>query len=80
MAQTPRQRRANEKFAKNETAKQGKRQAATTSQKQNAKSPLSTGWVVLLAFIICGGLAFELLRIVPEIWSFFVAIFNRLTG
>lgn len=34
--------------------------------------------LVLLAFVVCGGLAFELLRIVPEIWSTAVSILNRL--
>lgn len=90
---------ANEKFAKGELSKQGKR--LPQAQKQNTKSPVSTGWIgmyyllysyvyqrdqladrwlVLLAFVVCGGLAFELLRIVPEIWSFLTGMFSRLTG
>lgn len=32
---------------------------------------------VVLAFAVCGGLAFEALRIVPELWSAAVAMFNR---
>ncbi|KAB8216021.1 Ribosome associated membrane protein RAMP4 [Aspergillus parasiticus SU-1] len=76
MAQTPQQRKANEKYAKSEAAKRGKGKTAT-KQKQNSKSPVSTGWVVVLAFAVCGGLAFEALRIVPELWSAAVAMFNR---
>ena len=36
--------------------------------------------LVLLAFIICGGLAFELLRVVPEIWSLVTSMFSRVKG
>ncbi|KAL2010143.1 hypothetical protein VTN00DRAFT_5950 [Thermoascus crustaceus] len=61
MAQTPQQRRANEKYARQEAAKRGKHESAV-KQKQKPKSPVSTGWVVVLAFVICGGLVFELLR------------------
>ncbi|RMJ28319.1 hypothetical protein PHISP_00796 [Aspergillus sp. HF37] len=70
---------ANEKYAKTEHSKHGKR-PAPPKQKQAAKSPVSTGWVVVLAFIICGGLAFELLRVVPELWSFVTSMFKGLTG
>ncbi|KAH8698248.1 hypothetical protein BGW36DRAFT_142305 [Talaromyces proteolyticus] len=68
MAQTPKQRRANEKYAKHEAAKRGKPET-TLKKSQKQKSPVSIGWVVILAFVVCGGLAFELLRIVPDIWS-----------
>jgi hypothetical protein len=30
---------------------------------------------VLLAFVVCGGLAFELLKILPEIWSTITSFF-----
>ncbi|KAL2834528.1 hypothetical protein BDW59DRAFT_138020 [Aspergillus cavernicola] len=43
MAQTPQQRRANDKFAKQEAAKRGKSKATTT--KQGSKPSLSLGWV-----------------------------------
>ncbi|KAI9042205.1 RAMP4 family protein [Aspergillus affinis] len=78
MAQTPQQRKANDKYAKSEAAKRGKGATTTVRPKQSTKSPVSAGWVVLLAFVIFGGLAFELLRIVPEIWSTIVSMFNRL--
>lgn len=77
MAQTPQQRKANDKYAKSEAAKRGKG-TTTVRPKQSTKSPVSAGWVVLLAFVICGGLAFELLRVVPEIWSTIASMFNRL--
>ncbi|OMP81334.1 hypothetical protein BK809_0002327 [Diplodia seriata] len=61
-AQTPQQRLANERFAKSEASKRGKPQA--TIKKQEAhKSPISKGWIAVLAFILCGGLLFELLRL-----------------
>ncbi|KAE8417795.1 hypothetical protein BDV36DRAFT_295860 [Aspergillus pseudocaelatus] len=62
--------------AESEAAKRGKGKSAT-KQKQNSKSPVSAGWVVVLAFAVCGGLAFEALRIIPELWSAAVAMFNR---
>ncbi|KAJ5472438.1 hypothetical protein N7530_006439 [Penicillium desertorum] len=77
-AQTPQQRRANERFAKTEAAKRGK--APTIKPKKNTKSPLSASWVVLLAFVVCGGLLLELLRIVPELWSTVASWFTRITG
>ncbi|KAL2783169.1 hypothetical protein BJX66DRAFT_138391 [Aspergillus keveii] len=76
MAQTPQQRRANDKYAKHEAAKRGKSKA--TASKNSSKPTLSTGWVALLAFVVCGGLLFELLRVVPELWSAIVSVFNRL--
>ncbi|KAL4794132.1 hypothetical protein BDV19DRAFT_390411 [Aspergillus venezuelensis] len=76
VAQTPQQRRANEKYAKHEALKRGK--PRTTTTKQTSKPSLSTGWVALLAFVVCGGLIFEILRVVPELWSAIVGFFNRL--
>ncbi|OXV07423.1 hypothetical protein Egran_04812 [Elaphomyces granulatus] len=74
--QTPKQRMANEKFAKHEASKRGKHENIVKS-KREVKSPISTGWIVLLAFVICGGLVFELLRLLPQIWSFIVSFYNR---
>jgi len=68
MTQTPKQRKANEKFARAEAAKRGKPESQVKKAEKH-KSPISTGWVVLLAFVVCGGLIFELLRIVPELWT-----------
>ncbi|QKX62512.1 uncharacterized protein TRUGW13939_09673 [Talaromyces rugulosus] len=75
MAQTPKQRKANEKFAKHEAAKRGKPETTVSKKSQKQKSPVSIGWVVLLAFVVCGGLAFELLKILPEIWSTITSFF-----
>ncbi|KAJ5922678.1 hypothetical protein N7516_010381 [Penicillium verrucosum] len=79
MAQTPQQRRANDRFAKTEAAKRGKA-PTTIKPKKNTKSPLSASWVVLLAFVVCGGLLLELLRIVPDLWSTVISWFTRITG
>ncbi|KAJ5739683.1 hypothetical protein N7533_012467 [Penicillium manginii] len=79
MAQTPQQRRANDRFARSEAAKRG-RGPTTKAPKQNTKSPLSAGWVVVLAFVVCGGLLLELLKVVPELWSTIAAMFSRITG
>ncbi|KAL5333579.1 hypothetical protein BJX70DRAFT_392080 [Aspergillus crustosus] len=76
MAQTPQQKRANNKFAKHEALKRGK--PKTTTIKHSPKPSLSTGWVAILAFVVCGGLIFELLRVVPELWTATASIFNRL--
>ncbi|KAI9792110.1 MAG: hypothetical protein M1816_003092 [Peltula sp. TS41687] len=64
MAQTPQQRKANERYAKLESAKRGKPEGAVKAlKKNNFKSPISTTWIVLLGFVVCGGLVFELLRL-----------------
>jgi len=62
MAQTPAQRKANAKFARTEEEKRGKPESLQKKKKENFKSPLSKGWVALLAFVVCGGIIFELLR------------------
>ncbi|EZF13167.1 hypothetical protein H112_06316 [Trichophyton rubrum D6] len=77
--QTPQQRRANERFAKKEASKRGKPEAAVKT-KPKAKSPISMGWVVLLLFVLCGGLVFELLRVVPAIWGYFSSFITRWTS
>ncbi|KZF26910.1 hypothetical protein L228DRAFT_21580 [Xylona heveae TC161] len=62
MAQTPQQRRANEKYARQEAAKRGKPETVVKKQKKE-KAPISATWVLVLAFVVCGGLIFELLRL-----------------
>ncbi|KAK2750229.1 hypothetical protein FQN55_002374 [Onygenales sp. PD_40] len=79
MAQTPQQRRANERYAKHEASKRGKPETVV-KQKQKFKSPLSVGWVVVLAFVVCGGMIFELLRVVPELWAGVAAFITRWTS
>ncbi|TVY58119.1 hypothetical protein LCER1_G001624 [Lachnellula cervina] len=60
MAQTPEQRKRNAKFAKEQTAKRGK-PASEIKKKQDFKSPISPVWLVVLGFVVFGGLIFELL-------------------
>ncbi|KAF2003467.1 hypothetical protein P154DRAFT_428809 [Amniculicola lignicola CBS 123094] len=60
-AQTPQQRAANAKFARREEAKMGK-PPTTVTKKQSFKSPISKGWIIVLAFVLCGGVIFEVLR------------------
>ncbi|CAL8579689.1 hypothetical protein XPA_005423 [Xanthoria parietina] len=62
MAQTPQQRKANERYARQEAAKRGRPEAATKDSK-SAKSPVSPIWIGLLAFVLGGGVIFELLRL-----------------
>lgn len=61
MAQTPVQRKRNEKFAKQQNAKRGK-PTTEAKTKIESKNPLSPVLVGLLAFIIFGGLTFELIN------------------
>ncbi|OJD18581.1 hypothetical protein AJ78_01422 [Emergomyces pasteurianus Ep9510] len=79
MAQTPQQRRANERFAKLEAAKRGKSEADGKS-KPKPKSPVPVGWVVVLAFVVCGGMLFELVRVVPELWAAVSAFVTKWTS
>ncbi|KFY16997.1 hypothetical protein V492_00962 [Pseudogymnoascus sp. VKM F-4246] len=60
-AQTPQQRKSNQKFAKENTAKMGKPEGALKKKQQSFKSPVSPIWLVLLAFVVFGGLIFELI-------------------
>jgi len=62
MAQTPEQRKRNEKFAKGQTAKRGKPQSEIKKKQQEFKSPVSPVYLGLLAFVVFGGLIFELLN------------------
>lgn len=67
-AQTPAQRRANEAYAKSEASKRGKSAEHSSrvakKDKQQQKPPISTTWVYLLLFVVCGGVVVELLRII----------------
>ncbi|PYI28089.1 hypothetical protein BP00DRAFT_352027 [Aspergillus indologenus CBS 114.80] len=76
-AQTPQQRKANERYAKHEAAKRGKG-GVMAKPKQHSRSPVSTGCIVILAFVVCGGIFLELLGIVPRLWSALVTNFSQL--
>ncbi|KAF1360171.1 hypothetical protein EJ07DRAFT_116425, partial [Lizonia empirigonia] len=63
-AQTPQQRQANMRFAKAQEKKMGKpEQAQVIKPRGPQKSPISKIWIILLAFVLCGGLLFELLKL-----------------
>ncbi|KAK8110556.1 secretory pathway protein ysy6-like protein [Apiospora kogelbergensis] len=65
MAQTPEQRRRNAKFAKEQEARRGKSEDAIKKhqhQKTVSKAPISPIWLILLAFVVFGGLIFELIQ------------------
>ncbi|KAL1867507.1 hypothetical protein Daus18300_006351 [Diaporthe australafricana] len=63
MAQTPQQRRANLKFAKGQEAKMGKspEDVKKMLKKETARSPISPIWLGLLAFVVFGGIVFEVI-------------------
>ncbi|KAK0392216.1 hypothetical protein NLU13_1713 [Sarocladium strictum] len=62
MAQTPEQRRRNAKFAKENELRMGKSEEQIKKRvKEVQKSPISVFWLVILGFIIFGGLVFEVL-------------------
>ncbi|KAJ6438666.1 mercuric reductase [Purpureocillium lavendulum] len=61
-AQTLEQRRRNAKFAKVQEAKMGKSDDQLKKRtKETPKAPISMFWIVLLGFIVFGGLVFEAL-------------------
>ncbi|KAK4042881.1 hypothetical protein C8A01DRAFT_32978 [Parachaetomium inaequale] len=62
MAQTPQQRRANLKFAKENEARMGKSEDQIKKRvKDTPKSPISPIWLILLGFVVFGGLIFEVI-------------------
>ncbi|KAM7204178.1 hypothetical protein V8F33_001813 [Rhypophila sp. PSN 637] len=62
MAQTPQQRRANAKFIKDQEARRGKSEDQIKKRTEKVqKSPISPIWLALLAFIVFGGIVFEVL-------------------
>ncbi|RAL60985.1 hypothetical protein DID88_010081 [Monilinia fructigena] len=62
MVQTPAQRKANLKFAATNESKQGKSEAQLHKKElKKQKSPISKGWLYLLAFVLIGGLVVDVL-------------------
>ncbi|CAN8095651.1 unnamed protein product [Discula destructiva] len=62
MAQTPQQRRANAKFVKDQEARRGKSSEELKKKtKQSFKSPISPIWLGIFAFVIFGGIIFEVI-------------------
>ncbi|KAL5379028.1 hypothetical protein DPSP01_008664 [Paraphaeosphaeria sporulosa] len=64
MAQTPQQRAANARYARREEGKMGKPvEERVKRTKQDYKSPISKGWIIVLGFVLAGGAIFELLKL-----------------
>ncbi|ATY66443.1 hypothetical protein A9K55_000928 [Cordyceps militaris] len=62
MAQTLEQRRGNAKFARDQEARMGKSGSQIKKrEKAVQKATISPFWLVLLAFVVFGGLFFEVL-------------------
>ncbi|KAF7574972.1 hypothetical protein PtrSN002B_000683 [Pyrenophora tritici-repentis] len=53
------------RFAKAQEKKMGKPEstAVPVKKREPQKSPISKGWIIVLSFILCGGLLFELLKL-----------------
>jgi len=76
MAQTPAQRRANEKHAKTVEKRMGKPESAY-KKKEAKRSPIGIAAVVLLVFVVVAPLLIEQLRLVPQVWAFFMDVLAR---
>ncbi|KAL5392991.1 hypothetical protein PMIN06_006386 [Paraphaeosphaeria minitans] len=64
MAQTPQQRAANARYARREEGKMGKPvEERVKRTKQDFKSPIGKGWIIVLGFVLAGGAIFELLKL-----------------
>ncbi|KAI2473728.1 hypothetical protein F4781DRAFT_378579 [Annulohypoxylon bovei var. microspora] len=62
MAQTLEQRRRNAKFVKDQDARRGKSENDIKKRgKESFKSPISPFWLGILAFVVFGGLVFEVI-------------------
>ncbi|KAF2441290.1 hypothetical protein P171DRAFT_524233 [Karstenula rhodostoma CBS 690.94] len=63
-AQTPQQRAANARYARREEGKMGKPLDDRVKRtKQDFKSPIGKGWIIVLGFVLAGGAIFELLKL-----------------
>ncbi|EJP63854.1 secretory pathway protein YSY6 [Beauveria bassiana ARSEF 2860] len=61
-AQTPEQRRRNAKFAKDQESRMGKSIDQIKKREKAVQKPtISPFWIVLLAFVVFGGLIFEVI-------------------
>lgn len=63
--QTPRQRLANEKWAKKNEKKLGK--PKVKAKDQVSKSPISKPWIIALIFLLIGGAILELVSLL--LWA-----------
>ncbi|KAK7966142.1 uncharacterized protein PG986_000419 [Apiospora aurea] len=65
MAQTPEQKRRNAKFAKEQEARRGKSETDIKKHEHKkvvSKAPISPIWLILLGFVVFGGLIFEVIQ------------------
>ncbi|KAF2630620.1 hypothetical protein BU25DRAFT_455713 [Macroventuria anomochaeta] len=52
------------RFAKSQERKMGKPETAQVVKPRGPqKSPISKIWIIVLAFVLCGGLLFEILKL-----------------
>ncbi|EHY51911.1 hypothetical protein HRR83_009544 [Exophiala dermatitidis] len=77
MAQTPAQRRANEKHAKTVEKRMGKPETAY-KKKETKKSPVGIAAVALLIFVVIAPLLIEQLRLIPAVWTFIMDLLARI--
>ncbi|ORY71987.1 uncharacterized protein BCR38DRAFT_480459 [Pseudomassariella vexata] len=63
-AQTPEQRRRNAKFVKDQEARRGKSEKEIKQRAKDAagKAPISPFWFIILAFVVFGGVVFEIIQ------------------
>ncbi|KIW42601.1 uncharacterized protein PV06_06133 [Exophiala oligosperma] len=76
MAQTPTQRRANEKHAKSVEKRMGKPETAY-KKKEVKRSPVGVAAVVLLIFVVIAPLLIEQLRLLPQVWNFILGLLAK---
>lgn len=66
--QTPQQKRANQAFSKQNEKNMG-RPTTTLKKKEAQKSPIGTGMLILLAFVVAGTLGVGFAEIGGGVWS-----------
>ncbi|KIW26259.1 uncharacterized protein PV07_09371 [Cladophialophora immunda] len=77
MAQTPAQRRANEKHAKGVEKRMGKPESVY-KKKEARKSPVGIAAVVLLIFVVVAPLIIEQLKLLPYLWGLLLDLLAKI--
>ncbi|KAH0842382.1 hypothetical protein Z517_02273 [Fonsecaea pedrosoi CBS 271.37] len=77
MAQTPAQRRANEKHAKGVEKRMGKPETAY-KKKEAKRSPVGVAAVVLLIFVVIAPLLIEQLKLIPYLWGLLLDLLAKI--
>ncbi|KAJ9503924.1 hypothetical protein H2202_001063 [Exophiala xenobiotica] len=75
-AQTPTQRRANEKHAKSVEKRMGKPETSF-KKKETKKSPVGIAAVVLLIFVVIAPLLIEQFKLLPQAWEFIMGLLAK---